>query len=397
MAAPLDWSQLGYDPLHVLALDESSSIVVAADAQTGDRVLIHGYRWQATPFAGATDPAYEAWLQQLYCLSPETISPFLDAVTSDQGFYLIQAEPPGRSLEDGAPVDGAMVQKLVLSLAAVVFPRGWTPRQFYLATEPQPRLWPIGFLPREEGLPQRAIALLTPHLAVQDRPRFIHGWDRQYLQTQTPPPATTASPWWELALPMVEAIGLLWLGGFLLWQGGGLPEPQALLGPQAAGDLGGIVFNPSDKEPFNPTLWQLAQSGSCRACNLAGMDLTGADLRGVDLSGANFKGATLKNVNFQGAKLRNVNLQRAYLNGANLSNADLAQANLYGAHLIATNLTNTYLGGATLERADLTGALLKETHFLGANLWHASVDLTLVSARNLQGATLPDGQTLNAE
>lgn len=99
---------------------------------------------------------------------------------------------------------------------------------------------------------------------------------------------------------------------------------------------------------------------NCPECNLAGADLSRANL--VE---ANLAGADLSNANLRGA-----NLRRANLAGANLSGADLTLANLPGANLRGCNLENADFSRANLIKADFTetrteGAVFDTTHLEG--------------------------------
>ena len=87
--------------------------------------------------------------------------------------------------------------------------------------------------------------------------------------------------------------------------------------------------------------------------NLAGANLSGADLQDVDASGANLLGA---------------NLQGADLSGADLSGADLQEANLQDADVSGTHLRYANLSGAILQDADVSGAQLWHADVSGANL-----------------------------
>jgi uncharacterized protein YjbI with pentapeptide repeats len=62
----------------------------------------------------------------------------------------------------------------------------------------------------------------------------------------------------------------------------------------------------------------------------------GANLAGIDLSEANLHGAFLFRANLRGANLSGANLQGAYLCEANLNWADLRGADLTGANLTET-------------------------------------------------------------
>ncbi|WP_414528696.1 pentapeptide repeat-containing protein [Nodularia chucula] len=103
------------------------------------------------------------------------------------------------------------------------------------------------------------------------------------------------------------------------------------------------------------------------AANLSGADLSGAYLIAANLSGANLGGADLIAANLSGADLSRADLSRAYLIAANLSGADLSRADLSGANLSGANLSRANLSGANLSRADLSRAKVKNAQF-GDNL-----------------------------
>ena len=105
--------------------------------------------------------------------------------------------------------------------------------------------------------------------------------------------------------------------------------------------------------------------------NLAGADLTGANLNKAKLAGANLNKAKLA-----GANLNKANLNKANLTGADLSGANLQGADLTGADLTGADLTDAYLGWANLSLANLTDAILKGTRLRSVNF---------------NGALMPDG------
>jgi hypothetical protein len=96
--------------------------------------------------------------------------------------------------------------------------------------------------------------------------------------------------------------------------------------------------------------------------NLAGANLSGADLRGANLDGADLRGAIVEraNLSFAGLAKRTVSQPLGSyhvtvsvdgtvdLSDANLTGADLSFANLTGAHLISTIIKRTTFSEATL-------------------------------------------------
>ena len=156
--------------------------------------------------------------------------------------------------------------------------------------------------------------------------------------------------------------------------------------------------------------------------DLAGADLTRADLRRADLVNVNLTGACLKSArligaNLVGAVLNDADLRQAKLSEACLDDvsavrASFIEADLHYTRLIGANLTQSSFYGADLTgsdlsraqlyRADLRWANMRETVIVDANmtdadLYHADlhsaclrgVDLT--QAR-LDLATLADGE-----
>ena len=80
-------------------------------------------------------------------------------------------------------------------------------------------------------------------------------------------------------------------------------------------------MNAADPEDYE----RLKKSGSCRRCNLEGIDLQGTELKGVNLGGSNLRNADLSMTNLEqanlgGADLRWANLERAFMNEATLCN-----------------------------------------------------------------------------
>ena len=97
---------------------------------------------------------------------------------------------------------------------------------------------------------------------------------------------------------------------------------------------------------------------NCPDCNLAGVNLSKAQLVGANLAGANLSGADLSGAN----------LRRANMTGADLSGAKLITTNLSGASLVNSNLSNADLSGSNLIKAKLNGAVLDGAVFIGAHL-----------------------------
>jgi uncharacterized protein YjbI with pentapeptide repeats len=84
-----------------------------------------------------------------------------------------------------------------------------------------------------------------------------------------------------------------------------------------------------------------------------------------------------------GRNLAGANLTDANLAGFDLSEADLRGANLVGANLSQSKLINADLTAANLERATLTGADLRGANISLANLWCA----VMTGVRNLKSVS----------
>ena len=135
----------------------------------------------------------------------------------------------------------------------------------------------------------------------------------------------------------------------------------------------------------------LAGSEKVQGANLAGYDLSEANLRGADLSGADLSKANLRGADLIGANLIRANLIGADLSGANLIGADLSGANLSEADLSEADLSVAILGEANLSGADLSMADLSDPNLSGANLSEADL-----SDPNLRGANLSEANLSEA-
>lgn len=118
------------------------------------------------------------------------------------------------------------------------------------------------------------------------------------------------------------------------------------------------LFIDSVDEPPVINGCRLAQGAQCPNVDLRYKDLTRINLAGADLSGAN-----LFRTDLTGA-----NLSAANLSGARLSSASLIGANLSGADLSGTRMVFTMLGGADLTGANLRDAVMAYPDFHDANL-----------------------------
>jgi uncharacterized protein YjbI with pentapeptide repeats/beta-lactamase regulating signal transducer with metallopeptidase domain len=99
-------------------------------------------------------------------------------------------------------------------------------------------------------------------------------------------------------------------------------------------------------------------NGRLNGADLSGADLSFADLRGTMLDGASMKGANLEGcqldrASLEGANLERANLSRTQMHGSNLGSANLARANLSSAKLHDANVSSADFGMADLRWARL--------------------------------------------
>jgi uncharacterized protein YjbI with pentapeptide repeats len=172
-------------------------------------------------------------------------------------------------------------------------------------------------------------------------------------------------------------------------------------------DDGGGVFCTGDHDDLGAFLsGNVKRVKSMRPlarANLAGADLSGANLVGAslaetDLTGARLEGATLVEADLRGANLRAAALARADLTGADLTGvdlraADLAEANLQGADLAGpgpyrADLFEVEVGGLDLPTTALRGADLRAANLRGAKLMGLNLESTNLAGANLCGANL---------
>lgn len=114
--------------------------------------------------------------------------------------------------------------------------------------------------------------------------------------------------------------------------------------------------------------------------DIAGKDLSGAQMVYWDLGGMNLAGTILGSANLTGADLRG-----ATVTNANFSNANLAWSNL-------SNLTFT---GASLVGADLDGATLTGANFSTADLGYSNFHNQNISGKNLSGVSRFEAMVMN--
>ncbi len=131
--------------------------------------------------------------------------------------------------------------------------------------------------------------------------------------------------------------------------------------------------------------------------NLSHANLTGANLSGVGLAGADLSGAMLHRADLSDAGLPVAKLSDAWLHDADLSGALLYDTNLSGAKLHRADLSNAVLDRADLSRrAELTGAKLSDADLRGADLSDAYLEDANLSGAWLEDANLSDAMLHDA-
>lgn len=110
-----------------------------------------------------------------------------------------------------------------------------------------------------------------------------------------------------------------------------------------------------------------------KGANLGETDLRWADLTWADLGGANLNRADLRRANLSGAIFNMANLSEANLSETYLSGADLSEADLKRAIFIRADLASADMSKADCQRADFRWAYLIKAIFNGANLSGANL------------------------
>lgn len=129
--------------------------------------------------------------------------------------------------------------------------------------------------------------------------------------------------------------------------------------------------------------------------DIAGKDLSGAqmvywDLRGMNLAGTNFNSA-----NLSGADLRTSTLTNTDLSGANLTDTDLSSLTLTGASLSSAQLNRTILTSTSFSNANLAYTNFYSQNISGRNLASAtSVEGIMMNGGNMSGVSLPPSPNL---
>ncbi len=127
------------------------------------------------------------------------------------------------------------------------------------------------------------------------------------------------------------------------------------------------------------------RTATLRYAKLSGAQLVDADLVQSDLSGAILNGANFKLADLSMANLSNADLTDACLVLATLTNTDLSEANLMRANLGEANLRHAKLNRANLFAANMSRAYLYDADFQDAACgWTVWVDVDLSETKNLE-------------
>lgn len=125
-------------------------------------------------------------------------------------------------------------------------------------------------------------------------------------------------------------------------------------------------------------------------CDLAGLDLHGADLRfaildncklaradmrNCELDHAEITGSTLEDADLSGAKLHRTDMQETRIQGTALTGADMTEANLSHAQMLGCRLDGADLTGAVLLQAHSARSAVMEAHRSEAGVIGAPADL----------------------
>jgi uncharacterized protein YjbI with pentapeptide repeats len=138
------------------------------------------------------------------------------------------------------------------------------------------------------------------------------------------------------------------------------PGPTEGASPLGPPSLGGQSLGSDRRRSVLQFLYEanLISKGNV-VVDLAGSDLSDANLGGIVFSSANLSGSNLRHAHLIRAKLSNAELSTTNLREADLQGADLSDANLTGADLIGASLGGANLIGADLSDANLTSADLR--------------------------------------
>ena len=130
---------------------------------------------------------------------------------------------------------------------------------------------------------------------------------------------------------------------------------------------------------------------------LAGVQLSGAELPEAVCLGADLSRSLLVSAGLAHAKLDGADLSRADLSGARLSHGGLAGAKLMRANLADADLTKANLASALLHQASLRRALLAEADLSYADLYTADLRRAQLAGADLRGAILISADLRDAD
>lgn len=108
-------------------------------------------------------------------------------------------------------------------------------------------------------------------------------------------------------------------------------------------------------------LWVESNRKEGRPASLKGRDLAGKNLSNANLCFINLEGADLEAANLENSRMHGANFKGANLNRANLRNASCTSVDFSVATLTKTNLYRTSFFFANLNKAKLTNSLFYET------------------------------------
>jgi uncharacterized protein YjbI with pentapeptide repeats len=127
-----------------------------------------------------------------------------------------------------------------------------------------------------------------------------------------------------------------------------------------------------------------------REANLSETDLRWADLTWANLSGAKLNRADLRRANLSGTIFNKANLREANFSETYLSGADLSEADLKKAFFIRSDLASVDLSQSDCKRADFRWAYLIKAKFNGADLSGANLMEANLNKSELKQANLRD-------
>ncbi|GAB2824454.1 pentapeptide repeat-containing protein [Actinoallomurus bryophytorum] len=200
-------------------------------------------------------------------------------------------------------------------------------------------------------------------------------------------------------------------------------SPAAALHAAAETPLGAALPRPPDADiqAAVTVIGRRFTARDIREINLAGVQLTYADLAflnlrnarliGANLSAAKINQADLTNTKLADSNLTDAELTRAHLSCARLDNADMSGANMTGAflnkaflpqakllqaNLVIAEFIDANLDGANLSRATLTRTCLRKANLTGADLTGADLTGADLTGADLTGANLADANLTDA-